>query len=177
MQTTQNIRFINYESGTINNCNNSKKLVEACSEMFSESSNKKELSYRERNLFGNLNEPGLEELYLRELLLKDQQNLGIDSVYYNRHNDPVTLLNPMELQQSMYNPIGNSSAMENPRQLVITSPLPQFTSFGGDSWKEFIQMYTQYAISIGINCMSISDVTTLACKQQSTMFFDANIGD
>ncbi len=36
-------------------------------------------------------------------------------------------------------------------------------------------MYTQYVISIGINCLSISDVTTLACKQQSTMFFDANI--
>ncbi len=98
MQTNQNIRFINYESGTINNCNNNKKLVEACSEMFRKSSNKKELSYRERNLFGNLNEPCLEELYLRELLLKDQQNLGTNSVNYNRHNDPVTLLNPMELQ-------------------------------------------------------------------------------
>ncbi len=105
-----------------------------------------------------MNEPGLEVLYLRELLIKDQQNLGTNSVNYNRHNDPVTLLNPMELQQSMNNPIGNSSAMENPRQLVITSSLPQFTSFEGDKWKEFTQIYMQYAMSIGTNCMSISNV-------------------
>ena len=66
MQTNQNIRFINYESGTINNCNYSRKLVSALSETFSKSSNEKELSYRERNLFGNLNEPGPEEVYLRD---------------------------------------------------------------------------------------------------------------
>ncbi len=30
-------------------------------------------------------------------------------------------------------------------------------------------------MSIGTSCMSISNVTTLASKQQSTMFFDANI--
>ncbi len=83
MQTTQNIRFNNHESETIINCNSSRKSVSACSESFSKQSNKKELSYRERNLFRNLNEPGLEELYLRELLLKDQQNLGTNSVNYN----------------------------------------------------------------------------------------------
>ncbi len=105
MQTTQNIRFNNHESETIITCNNSRKLVSTWSEIFSKHSNKKELSCRERNLFENLNEPGPEEVYLRELLLKDQQNLGTNSGNYNRHNDPVSLLNPMELQPSMCNPI------------------------------------------------------------------------
>jgi hypothetical protein len=121
---------------------------------------------------------GLEEENLRRNLFTDQHNRGADSADYNRTNNPVSLMNSAisTIQPSMTNTMGYPSAVgESRQQLVVTHKLPQFTSFLGDNWRKFIIKWSDYSISVGSNCRSISESTSILCKQQASMFFDTEI--
>ncbi len=90
--------------------------------------------------------------------------------------EPTQKIITGQIQPSMTNTMGYLSAVgESRQQLVVTRKLPQFTSFLGDNWRKFIIKWSDYSISVGSNCRSISESTSILCKQQASMFFDTEI--
>jgi len=56
------------------------------------------------------------------------------------------------------------------QQFVVTSKLPEFCKFEVDYWRQFKEKYLQYSLNDGKK--SISELTSISCKQESTMFYD-----
>ncbi len=133
----------------------------------------------EKNLCVNLDGLGLEEGSLRRNLFTDQHNRGSNSEDYNRTTNPVSVRNSaiFTIQPSMDNTMVYPSAVgESRQQLVVTRKVPQFTSFLGDNWRKFIIKWSDYSISVGSNCRSISESTSILCKQQASMFLIQKYG-
>ncbi len=151
------------------NRNEERKCLLRWQEIITDSADGQELSNIERKLNGDSSDQQPHRKYLPN---------------YNRQMKSVSRKNPMQqtTQPSNTNTMGIPGTFKNQdissileKQLAVTKKLPQFSSFESDNWFSFITEYIPYTLSAGLNSYSISDLTTIQCKLQTTMFFDVDI--